>query len=143
MDHTHHVATFSYFTAVCFTVNYIVGCGFLGIPNAFVTSGIVAGPILVVVFALLCNVTKDYVLEVLSRLEALEKVWSRVCPVCSAFCSASLVPPVPWFTQLGLGFLACQVVLYSCMFVFHWPGEGDHGRWGQEVHGGRLRDHWS
>ncbi len=69
-----HVASFSFFTAVCFTINYIVGCGFLGIPSSFVASGMVAGPLLVVFFAFLCNITKDYILEALSRLEALEKV---------------------------------------------------------------------
>jgi amino acid permease len=53
----------------------VQGCGFLGVPYAFVKSGMVVGPILVIFFAYMCNVSKDYILETLGRLEALEKVW--------------------------------------------------------------------
>lgn len=33
-----HEANFGFWTAVAFTVNYIMGCGFLGMPHAFVGS---------------------------------------------------------------------------------------------------------
>lgn len=50
------------------------GCGFLSLPHAFVESGIIVGPALCIFFAIACNITKDYVLEALGRLEALTKV---------------------------------------------------------------------
>lgn len=65
---------FSYFTAVCFTINFIMGCGFLGIPAAFQASGFLLGPIIVLVLTLLCNFTKDFLLEALARLEAFTRV---------------------------------------------------------------------
>lgn len=37
-------------------------------------SGIIVGPALCIFFAIACNITKDYVLEALGRLEALTKV---------------------------------------------------------------------
>jgi hypothetical protein len=55
------------------------GAGFLSIPHAFVVSGMVSGPVLCIFFAFLCNITKDYALEALSRLEALTKVVELVC----------------------------------------------------------------
>jgi len=65
---------FSFWTAVAFTVNYIMGCGFLGIPHAFVASGVVLGPCIIILFCYLVNMTKDFVLEAMARTEALVKV---------------------------------------------------------------------
>jgi hypothetical protein len=66
------------------------GAGFLSIPHAFVVSGMVSGPVLCVFFAFLCNITKDYALEALSRLEALTKVreLERVCTEVLTFVEA-------------------------------------------------------
>lgn len=65
---------FSFWTAVAFTVNYIMGCGFLGVPHAFVASGIVLGPLVIVLFGYLVNLTKDFVLDAMARTEAITKL---------------------------------------------------------------------
>lgn len=79
-------AKFGYWVAVSFTVNYIMGCGFLGVPDAFLKSGVLLGPVVMVCFAILCNLSKDYLLEVMSRAEAITKVLSY----CSVLGSAHL-----------------------------------------------------
>jgi hypothetical protein len=62
------------------------GCGFLGIPAAFQASGFLLGPIVVLVLTLLCNFTKDFLLEALARLEAFTRVRARggvdACDLC-------------------------------------------------------------
>jgi len=73
-----HGDGFSLPVAVAFTVNYIMGCGFLGIPSAFVASGVALGPAVVVLFGLLMNASKDFVLEALGRAEALARMPRRV-----------------------------------------------------------------
>lgn len=49
---------FSPFIGVCFTINFIVGSGFLGMPKAFVSAGIGLGFGLLLAFTLMCNLTK-------------------------------------------------------------------------------------
>ena len=63
----HPHAGFSYWVGVAFCVNYIMGCGFLAIPDRFVGAGVLLGPIVVIVFAVLMNVSKDFVLEAMGR----------------------------------------------------------------------------
>ncbi len=58
---------FSYWVGVAFCVNYIMGCGFLSIPHRFVGSGVLLGPLVVGVFCILMNVSKDFVLEAMGR----------------------------------------------------------------------------
>jgi hypothetical protein len=59
---------FSYWVGVSFCVNYIMGCGFLAIPYNFVHTGILLGPIVILVFAFIMNISKDYMLEAMGRL---------------------------------------------------------------------------
>lgn len=62
---------FSPFVAFCFTINYILGCGFLSIPWAFVQSGLVLSSILLIMAAVTSDVAKDYVLETMARAEVM------------------------------------------------------------------------
>jgi hypothetical protein len=59
---------FSYWVGVSFCVNYIMGCGFLAIPYNFVHTGVLLGPLVILVFALIMNISKDYMLEAMGRL---------------------------------------------------------------------------
>ena len=68
-----HPQGFSFWISVAFSVNYIMGCGFLGIPDAFVKSGMVLGPVVVILFFFAMNASKDYVLEAMARAEAMVK----------------------------------------------------------------------
>jgi len=67
----HQQKGFSPFVAFCFTINYILGCGFLSIPWAFVQSGLVLSSVLLVLSAILSDVAKDYVLETMARAEVM------------------------------------------------------------------------
>ena len=50
-----------------------MGTGFLGIPSAFVKSGLLLGPLLILVGCVFMNASKDYVLEAMARAEAIAK----------------------------------------------------------------------
>ena len=53
----------------------------MGVPNAFQKAGVVLGPIMVVALTIICNMTKDFMLEALARLEAFTRVrayWRRL-----------------------------------------------------------------
>ena len=58
---------FSYWVGVSFCVNYIMGCGFLAIPYNFVHTGVLLGPLVILVFAFIMNISKDYMLEAMGR----------------------------------------------------------------------------
>ena len=60
-------ANFSYWVGVSFCVNYIMGCGFLAIPDRFVGAGVLLGPLVIVVFAVVMNMSKDFMLETMGR----------------------------------------------------------------------------
>ena len=62
---------FSHFIAVCFTVNYLIGTGFLTIPWAFERGGIVLSLLTLIVVALISNITKNYLLSAMALAEAL------------------------------------------------------------------------
>ena len=62
---------FSPVVAFCFTINYILGTGFLTIPWAFVQSGLILSTLLMVVSAILSDISKDYLLETMARAEAM------------------------------------------------------------------------
>ena len=68
---TPAVHGFSYWVGVAFCVNYIMGCGFLAIPHRFFGSGVLLGPLVVVAFCVIMNVSKDYMLEAMGRAEAI------------------------------------------------------------------------
>ena len=62
---------FSAFTAVCFTVNFMVGTGFLTLPWAFVQGGLILSTILIISSSILCDAIKDHTLESMARAEAI------------------------------------------------------------------------
>ena len=63
----HMEGGFSYWVGVSFCVNYIMGCGFLAIPFNFVHTGVLLGPLVILVFAFIMNISKDYMLEAMGR----------------------------------------------------------------------------
>lgn len=65
---------FSFWVSVAFSVNYIMGCGFLGIPEAFVKAGVLLGPVVVLIAFFAMNASKDYTLEAMGRAEAMVKI---------------------------------------------------------------------
>ena len=62
---------FTPFIAFCFTINYIVGTGFLTIPWAFVQGGLVLSTILLLLVGVFADVSKNYLLETMSRAEVM------------------------------------------------------------------------
>ena len=62
---------FSHFVAICFTVNYLIGTGFLTIPWAFERGGIVLSLITLMMVAAVSNITKNYLLSAMALAEAL------------------------------------------------------------------------
>jgi amino acid permease len=75
---------FTPFVAFCFTLNYVIGTGFLTIPWAFVQSGIVTSTILLVIASLLSDIAKDYLLETMARAEHMldsQLHWLSTAPI--------------------------------------------------------------
>lgn len=64
---------FSFWVAVCFTINYIMGCGFLGVPRALHEAGIAFGACMMVLVTLAAMLSKTYLLETMCRAEALTR----------------------------------------------------------------------
>jgi amino acid permease len=60
------------FVCACFTLNYVVGTGFLTLPWAFERAGLVLSAIGMVVICFVANVASDYVLSAMARAEALD-----------------------------------------------------------------------
>lgn len=59
--------------AVCMTLNFIMGCGFLGVPWAFNRVGIVFGSVFMVALTYLCLMTVSYILDGMKCAEALTR----------------------------------------------------------------------
>lgn len=57
------------FVTYCFTVNYILGVGVLGIPWAFNEAGYILSPIVLGLVSLISYITANYFLETLARAE--------------------------------------------------------------------------
>lgn len=68
---------FSHFIAVCFTVNYLVGTGFLCVPWAFQQGGIVLSVLTLLFVVIISNVTKNYLLSSMALAEALARLGDR------------------------------------------------------------------
>merc|ERR1719203_745596 len=67
---SHLLEGFSPFIAVCFTVNYLVGTGFLTLPWAFVQGGLILSTILLIIATGISDIVKDFLLEGMARAEA-------------------------------------------------------------------------
>ena len=64
---------FNSLTAVLFTINYIIGTGFLTIPWAFSQCGILIGVLTMVIIVLPSTVAAYFVLETMARAEGLDR----------------------------------------------------------------------
>lgn len=64
---------FSFWVAVAFTVNYIMGTGFLTLPWAFSEAGIGLGFLVLLFMTVVSDITKDYILEALVRVRLLRE----------------------------------------------------------------------
>lgn len=71
--HQSHHATFGFWAAVACTVNYIVGAGFLSLPAVFAKAGLILSPIIVLMFGVLMDWTKDLMVEALGRAEVVSR----------------------------------------------------------------------
>ena len=60
---------FSPFVAICFTVNYIMGTGFLALPWAFVQGGLISSSISLLVIAIISDISKNFLLIGMARAE--------------------------------------------------------------------------
>lgn len=63
---------FDAFTSICFTVNYLIGTGFLTLPWAFSRGGLLLSTITMVMVVMICNTTKNYILATMARAEVLQ-----------------------------------------------------------------------
>ena len=59
------------FVCACFTLNYLIGTGFLTLPWAFEVSGILLSCVTMALTCLVCNVASDYLLASMARADAL------------------------------------------------------------------------
>mmetsp|Transcript_1267 Transcript_1267/g.2746 ORF Transcript_1267/g.2746 Transcript_1267/m.2746 type:complete len:618 (+) Transcript_1267:136-1989(+) len=62
---------FSPFVGFCFTINYILGTGFLTVPWAFAQGGLVLSTIVILAVGIFSDMSKNYLLETMARAEAM------------------------------------------------------------------------
>jgi len=62
---------FTPFVSLCFTINYVMGTGFLTLPDAFNSAGIALALVTLTSVAFLANISKNFVLEAMARAELL------------------------------------------------------------------------
>eukprot|EP00455_Lapot_gusevi_P012607 TRINITY_DN1601_c0_g1_i3.p1 TRINITY_DN1601_c0_g1~~TRINITY_DN1601_c0_g1_i3.p1 ORF type:complete len:523 (-),score=75.63 TRINITY_DN1601_c0_g1_i3:41-1609(-) len=65
---THH---YTPFVAYCFSVNYILGVGILGLPWGFVAAGWLLGPLLLVVVTIASFISVMFILDAMSRAQGI------------------------------------------------------------------------
>jgi amino acid permease len=63
---------FSPFVCACFTLNYIIGTGFLALPWAFERAGILLSGVCMIIICVVANIASDYILTAMARCEALK-----------------------------------------------------------------------
>jgi amino acid permease len=64
---------FSFWVAVAFTINYVIGSGFLTIPWAFNKAGVLLGVTILLLFAFFSVLAIFFILETIERAQILEK----------------------------------------------------------------------
>lgn len=69
----HSEKGFSFLTAVAFCLNYIIGCGFLTLPWAFVEVGIIPSLILLIMMGLFAISSSIYTLEAMARANTIHQ----------------------------------------------------------------------
>lgn len=62
---------FSPFVGFCFTINYILGTGFLTVPWAFTQGGMALSTVVIISVGLFSDIAKNFVLETMARAEAM------------------------------------------------------------------------
>jgi len=62
---------FSPFVAFCFTINYILGTGFLTIPWAYVQGGLLLSSVVTLMVGLFSDMAKNFLLETMARAEVM------------------------------------------------------------------------
>lgn len=62
---------FSPFVGFCFTINYILGTGFLTVPWAFTQGGLALSTVVIIAVGFCSDMAKNYLLETLARAEAM------------------------------------------------------------------------
>jgi len=67
---------FSFYVAACFTINYVIGTGFLALPWAFNEAGIVLSLITLLLVAVASDMSKNMLLEAIAVADTLVKVRS-------------------------------------------------------------------
>ena len=68
---THKGKGYTLFVAVCFSLNYSIGSGILGLPYEYFKSGFFLGSVLLGYLGLLTYITYTYVMDGMQRAEAL------------------------------------------------------------------------
>ena len=69
--------SFSFVVAVCFTLNYIIGSGFLTLPWAFYETGWLLGLLLLGIVSVVSILASSFILEAMARAEVLTNFESR------------------------------------------------------------------
>jgi len=62
---------FSPFVGFCFTINYILGTGFLTVPWAFTQGGLALSTVAIILSGLCSDMAKNFLLETMARAEAM------------------------------------------------------------------------
>lgn len=70
MSNNAHHQGISPFVCACFTLNYLIGTGFLTLPWAFDVSGILLSSITMGFTCLIASIASDYILTAMARAEA-------------------------------------------------------------------------
>jgi len=83
---------FSHFIAICFTVNYLIGTGFLTIPWAFERGGVILSLATLMVVVVVSNITKNYLLSAMALAEALTVSGTLDSAICSSRLMISMSP---------------------------------------------------
>ncbi|GMI04281.1 hypothetical protein TrRE_jg5018 [Triparma retinervis] len=65
---------FSPFVALCFTINYVMGTGFLTLPWAFLNAGLILSILTMFFTGVISDVSKDWVLNAMARAQAIDDV---------------------------------------------------------------------
>ena len=70
----HHVGQLSPFVCACFTLNYIIGTGFLTLPWAFEVGGVALSCVAMALTCYFSTLAADYILNAMARADALTVV---------------------------------------------------------------------
>mgnify|MGYP001036860126 CR=1 FL=1 len=83
-----HPAGFSPLVSLCFTVNYVMGTGFLTLPEAFNSAGLLLALVILLCLGWVSDVSKDFVLESMARAETITVEEEKGKPFLSAAASS-------------------------------------------------------